>query len=333
MSKPQPAELVRSAADGDRVALARAMTMVEQGGSQGIEINRAVDERLAQRDNATVAHVVGITGPPGAGKSTFTDALLDVVYGADAAIDVGVLLVDPSSPRTGGAILGDRVRMADRALTERVFLRSMATRGHSGGLSVAVSYAVRLLDAVGFDLVLIETVGVGQVEVDVAKIADTTVVLLNPGWGDAIQASKAGLMEIADIFVINKSDRAGAAETERDVLAMLQTSNDLRGSESPTWTPIVIRTVATIGEGMSDAYAGIVAHRNHQNERGGLIARRSLRRRDELISGIRTRMDVSLQRFVETPSFVEIQRALMNHEMTMDDAIGFAVKGMGLPST
>jgi LAO/AO transport system kinase len=260
MSKPRPDALLRSAIAGDRVALARTMTMIEQGGTEGAEINRAVGEMLAQHpnaqrrntqrrggpgDTAAVAHVVGITGAPGAGKSTFTDALLNVVIANDRAMHVAVLLVDPSSPVSGGAILGDRVRMADRALTDHVFLRSMATRGHAGGLSIAVSHAVRLLDVVGFGLVLIETVGVGQVELDVAKTADTTVVLLNPGWGDAVQASKAGLMEIADIFVINKADRAGAAETEHDVLAMLQIAHDMRDCESPNWQPLVRRTVAT----------------------------------------------------------------------------------------
>jgi putative protein kinase ArgK-like GTPase of G3E family len=197
------ADLLARATDGDRAALARLLSWVERGGDGAREVARAAFPK------AGGAHTVGITGAPGAGKSTLTNALCGQVRAAGE--QVAVLAIDPSSPFTGGAILGDRVRMGDHTLDEGVFIRSMATRGHLGGLSLATPEAARVLDAVGYRWVVVETVGVGQVEVDIAGAADTTVVVVNPGWGDAVQANKAGLMEIADLFVINKADRVGTA--------------------------------------------------------------------------------------------------------------------------
>ncbi len=187
--------------------------MVERGGRRGREVARVVLR------SAGAAHLVGLTGAPGAGKSTLTSALCAELRGR--GVRRGVLAVDPSSPFSGGAILGDRVRMGDHALDEGVFIRSMATRGHLGGLAVATPRPARVLDAAGFGWVVVETVGVGQVEVEVAGAADTTVVVVNPGWGDAVQAAKAGLMEIADIFVDQQGRPARAAETRRDLEAML----------------------------------------------------------------------------------------------------------------
>ena len=205
-SRPaDPATLLEAARAGDRVALARLLTQVESGGPVG----RAAAS-LAYRSGKE-ARTVGITGPPGAGKSTLVDRLIASARAGGVA-QLGVLAVDPSSPFTGGAILGDRVRMQDHALDAGVFIRSMASRGHLGGLAVAVPEAIRVLAAAGFPLVLIETVGVGQVEVEVAGATDTTIVVLNPKWGDAVQANKAGLLETADIFVINKADRPGAGD-------------------------------------------------------------------------------------------------------------------------
>ena len=194
------------------------------------------------------AYTVGITGAPGAGKSTLTNALLRRVRAAGDT--VAVLAIDPSSPFTGGAILGDRVRMSDHATDDGVFIRSMATRGHLGGLSLATLEAVRVLDAVGWPWVVIETVGVGQVEVEVAGAADTTVVVVNPGWGDAVQANKAGLLEIADLFVINKADRPGTDETRRDLERMLDLTVDRRL-----------------------APAGARHHRRHRRRGGGALVR------------------------------------------------------------
>src|SRR5688572_18782322 len=190
--------------------------MVEQGGDAAHAAIAKLYPHLGS------AYTVGITGAPGAGKSTLTDKLIARVRKED--VEVGVLAVDPTSPFSGGAILGDRVRMQDHATDPGVFIRSMATRGHLGGLALAAPQAVRLLDAVGRLLVLVETVGVGQVEVEIAGKADTTVVVVNPGWGDSVQANKAGLMEIADVFVINKADRKGVDETRRDLEQMLDLS-------------------------------------------------------------------------------------------------------------
>ena len=202
-----PAALFDAARAGDRVALPRLLSLVEAGGAGA----RAVAE-IAYR-SPRQAYSVGITGAPGAGKSTLTAQLIDRARhrGLDGSDQVAVLAIDPSSPFSGGAILGDRVRMQNHALDDKVFIRSMATRGHLGGLAVAVPDAVRVLSAVGVPVVLLETVGVGQQEVAVAAATDTTIVVVNPGWGDAIQANKAGLLEIADLFVINKADRPGRA--------------------------------------------------------------------------------------------------------------------------
>ena len=201
---------MESALAGDRRAIGRLLSFVERGGERA----RAVGS-LSFRPGSDADQVVGITGAPGAGKSTLTDGLIRLLRREDRR--VGVLAVDPSSPYSKGAILGDRIRMQDHVLDEGVFIRSMATRGHLGGLALAAPEAIRLLVAVGMRFVLVETVGVGQVEVEVAGAVDTTLVVVNPGWGDAIQASKAGLLEVADVFVINKADRPGA--DERDAIS------------------------------------------------------------------------------------------------------------------
>ena len=233
MRSRDPRELINGVVNGDKTALARLLSVVEQGGERA---------RLA----ATLAYplggntyTIGLTGAPGAGKSTLTDRLIAAARGDGDS--VAVLAIDPSSPFSGGAILGDRVRMSDHFLDPGVFIRSMATRGHLGGLAIAAPEAVRVLDAAGFPWVLLETVGVGQVEVEIAGAADTTVVVVNPGWGDSVQANKAGLLEIADIFVINKSDRAGAQQTENDLMGMLE----LSGIAAQAWRPPIVRTVAT----------------------------------------------------------------------------------------
>jgi LAO/AO transport system kinase len=262
------ADLFAAARDGRRPALARLLSMVERGGDDARDVG-ALAHPLGGR-----TYTIGMTGAPGAGKSTLTNALCGRVRaGGDT---VSVLAVDPSSPFSGGAILGDRVRMADHALDDGVYIRSMATRGHLGGLALATPTAVRVLDAVGFPWVVIETVGVGQVEVEVAGTADTTVVVVNPGWGDAIQANKAGLMEIADAFVVNKADRAGAADTVRDLEQMLSLS------EAREHPPTIIQTVATDGTGIDELWAAIHAHRDRIAASGELATRRLQRIRVEL---------------------------------------------------
>jgi LAO/AO transport system kinase len=274
MISSDPTELVAQSREGSRTALARLLTFVESGGPKQL-----ATAALAYR--AEAPYVVGVTGPPGAGKSTMTDQLIKVVLergsfgGEDEFDQVGVLCVDPSSPFTGGAILGDRIRMQGHATNEHVFIRSMATRGHLGGLSLAVPDALRVLGAATFRLALVETVGVGQMEVEIASAADTTIVVVNPDWGDAMQANKAGLLEVADIFVINKADRAGVRETRRDLDQML----DLGGGHG--WRPPILETVATDGKGIAELWDVVVEHRSHLAS-GPLEERRRTRMRVEL---------------------------------------------------
>ncbi|HWL41438.1 MAG TPA: methylmalonyl Co-A mutase-associated GTPase MeaB [Ilumatobacter sp.] len=265
-----PGELFAAARAGERSAVARLLSLVERGG----EPARAVG-RLAHPDSGH-AYTVGLTGAPGAGKSTLTSALIGHVR--SLGDEVAVLAIDPSSPFTGGAILGDRVRMQDHATDPGVFIRSMATRGHLGGLALATPEAVRLLDALGRRWVVIETVGVGQVEVEVAGKADTTVVVVNPGWGDSVQANKAGLMEIADVFVINKADRKGADATRSDLEQML----DLSDLPPDAWRPPIVATVATEGKGADDVWQAVLAHREHATSSGELVRRRAFRAAEEL---------------------------------------------------
>ena len=217
-----PDELLQRAGDGDRRALARALSIVERGGPSGAALIRATWAQGRGDGAPEQAFTVGITGAPGAGKSTLSASLCGELLRRDRS--VAVLAIDPSSPFSGGAILGDRVRMGDVAGDDDVYIRSMATRGNLGGLAGATNDAVAVLGATGRDWVVVETVGVGQVETDIVDAADTTVVVVNPGWGDAIQANKAGLMEIADVFVVNKSDRDGARQTVTDLESMLNIS-------------------------------------------------------------------------------------------------------------
>ncbi|WP_404381464.1 methylmalonyl Co-A mutase-associated GTPase MeaB [Knoellia locipacati] len=223
------------------------------------------------------AHVIGLTGSPGVGKSTTTAALISALRAQGKRI--AVLAVDPSSPFSGGALLGDRIRMEHHATDPDVFIRSVASRGHLGGLSFATPQALRVLDAAGFDVVLLETVGVGQSEVEVAGRADTVVVIVAPGMGDGIQAAKAGILEIGDVFVVNKADRDGADDTVRDLRHMIQLGNRER---SVDWRTPVVRTVASRGDGIRELVESLAAHRRWLEESGTLDARRSRRARSEI---------------------------------------------------
>ncbi|PIE34120.1 MAG: methylmalonyl Co-A mutase-associated GTPase MeaB [Ilumatobacter coccineus] len=273
-----PNLLFEAALTGDRASLARLLSLIERGGEPSRRIGRLSYPRSGH------AHTVGLTGAPGAGKSTLTSALIRHMRSLE--MEVAVLAIDPSSPFTGGAILGDRVRMQDHATDPGVFIRSMATRGHLGGLALATPEAVRLLDAVGRAWILVETVGVGQVEVEIAGKADTTVVVVNPGWGDSVQANKAGLMEIADVFVINKADRAGVEETRRDLEQMLELS------ELPpdAWRPPIVTAVSSANQGADEVWAAITAHRDYARSSGQLDQRRSFRSREELREIVTTRL-------------------------------------------
>jgi LAO/AO transport system kinase len=253
------------------------------------------------------AYSIGLTGAPGAGKSTLGDRL--ITEARKTGERVGVLAVDPSSPFSGGAILGDRVRMQGHALDDGVFIRSMATRGHLGGLALATPEAMRVLAAAGIPLILVETVGVGQVEVEVVGAADSTVVVLTPGWGDSIQANKAGLLEIADVFVINKADRPGAAETRRDLDSMLDMSMAMGA-----WRPPIVSTVAPAGEGIEELWRVIGDHRAHLEQSGELAERRRRRALDELTEVIVRRLEARV-RTLEGGEYERIREAVVAGEV------------------
>ncbi|GIF03056.1 transporter [Actinoplanes siamensis] len=264
-----PALLAR-AREGDPRSVARLITLVENGDPALPEVAAAMAPQAGR------AQVVGLTGAPGVGKSTTTNELVRALRLAGRR--VGVLAVDPSSPFTGGAILGDRVRMQEHTADPGVYIRSMSSRGQLGGLSAATPQAVRVLEGAGCDVVLVETVGVGQAEVEIASLADTTLVLLAPGMGDAIQAVKAGVLEIADVFVINKADRPGADNTYRDIQGMLALGERAAGD----WRPQVVRAVAVKGEGVDDVVAAIGKHRDWLESGGELRARRERRAAAEI---------------------------------------------------
>jgi LAO/AO transport system kinase len=244
------------------------------------------------------AYTIGITGAPGAGKSSLTDRLIGLLRSRGDS--VAVLAIDPSSPLSGGAILGDRVRMGEHAADPGVFIRSMATRGHLGGLAGAAPQAIRVLDASGTPWIVVETVGVGQVEIDIAGATDTTVVVVNPGWGDGIQANKAGLLEIADVFVVNKADRAGADAAVKDLVAMLELS------APASWTPPIVETVATTGDGVERLWDAISAHRNHLVETGALERRRRERVRNEIRAMVKLHLIGIAEQLCRGPRFEAI---------------------------
>jgi LAO/AO transport system kinase len=262
-------ELVAQARAGRTRAVARLISLVEDEAPQLREVMTALAPHTGR------AHVVGITGAPGVGKSTSTSALVRQLRAADKR--VAVLAIDPSSPFSGGALLGDRVRMGDHATDPGVFIRSMASRGHLGGLAWATPQALRVLDAAGFDVILVETVGVGQSEVEIAGTADTTLVLLAPGMGDGIQAAKAGILEVGDVYVVNKADRPEAASVRRDLRSMLALTERAPGS----WRPPVLLMSAQSGEGVDKVAHALADHLEH-TQGGELERRRRKRARDEV---------------------------------------------------
>jgi LAO/AO transport system kinase len=298
-----PDSLLTRARAGDRVALARLLSYIERGGATATAV-----ARVAYRGE--VPYTVGLTGAPGSGKSTLTDGLITAVRGGWpeplgwAVPEVAVLAVDPTSPFSGGAILGDRVRMGQHALDPTVFIRSMATRGHLGGLSLAVPDAVRLLGAAGLEVVIIETVGVGQMEVDIASAADTTAVVVTPGWGDSMQANKAGLLEVADVFVVNKADRPGVREARRDLEQML----DL--SRPGSWRPEIVETTATSGDGIDALWEAVARHRDHLESSGVLATRRTDRLAQELRRVLLARSEARIAELAAGEEFATAVKAL-----------------------
>ncbi len=278
-----PGELFAAATGGDRSAKARLLSLIERGGDGARDVGRLAAPLAGH------AYTIGVTGAPGAGKSTLTSALITYLRGQGE--EVAVLAIDPSSPFTGGAILGDRVRMQEHATDPGVFIRSMATRGHLGGLALATPEAIRLLDALGHRWVVVETVGVGQVEVEVAGKADTTVVVVNPGWGDSVQTSKAGLMEVADVFVINKADRPGVDDTRRDLEQMLELAAETAAPANAGWRVPIVATVASTGAGTPELWAAVAAHRDHVTASGVLERRRRFRLGEELREIVARRLE------------------------------------------
>jgi LAO/AO transport system kinase len=279
--KADVGELVERARKGEPRAVARLISLIENASPQLRPVMAALNPLAGK------ARVIGLTGAPGVGKSTSTSALVKSFRAQ--GLRVGVLAVDPSSPFTGGALLGDRVRMQDHASDPGVFIRSMASRGHLGGLSWAAPQAIRVLDAAGCDVILVETVGVGQAEVEIASLADSTIVLVAPGMGDSIQAAKAGILEIADVFVVNKADRDGTQQTVRDLRNMIALA-DTEG-----WKPPIVPTVAVRDEGVGDLVEQLGKHLAWMEGSGELQRRRRGRARDEIeaiaVTALRERMD------------------------------------------
>lgn len=312
-----PSELFNAACAGDRAALARVLSLLERGDTVAREVGRLAYQRGGN------GYTVGITGAPGAGKSTLTSAVIKHLRKME--LEIAVLAIDPSSPFTGGAILGDRVRMQDHATDPGVFIRSMATRGHLGGLSLSTPEAIRMLDAVGREWILVETVGVGQVEVEIAGKADTTVVVLNPGWGDSVQANKAGLMEIADIFVINKADRKGVEETRRDVEQMLELS-DL---PHEAWHPPIIATIGNTGEGVPALWDAVLEHRLLIESTGELKKRRDFRLREELREIVARRLEQRAREITSGDRWEQLQSQVLDHALDPWSAADEMLKGVG----
>lgn len=294
-------ELLEKARAANRVALAKLLSVVERGGLEARELTKATFGLAGE------AFLLGITGAPGAGKSTLVDGLISQVR--SRSMEVGVLAIDPTSPFSGGAILGDRVRMQDHSSDEGVYIRSMATRGHLGGLSLAVPDAVRVLGAVGFPFVVIETVGVGQVEIEIVESADTTVVVLTPGWGDSVQANKAGLMEIADVFVINKADRPGVRETRRDIEMMLEMSPD------SGWVAPIVETVASSGTGVDAVFEAVLTHRDYLESTGLGQAKREMRLLNELKKIMTAQFRSVLEDLVTSGRFDQFRKRLFAGEV------------------
>ena len=300
--------LVEEARHGNHRAVGRLISRVERDGAALGELGELLP--------VLEAHVVGVTGAPGAGKSSFVARLLALLVEADR--NPAVLAVDPSSAITGGAILGDRVRMA--GVAEEAFVRSMATRGHQGGLARAVPAVARLLARLGFDPVIIETTGVGQAEVDIAAAADTTVLITAPGWGDAVQANKAGLLELADVLIVNKADRDDAREVRRDLELMLGLGRISGLEERRGYRPDIVMTTSTTGENVVAAMDAIVAHRALIAATGELVRRREQRFALEILGAARERLNEVLEAEMGSPAARDVLRAVRDGQLTSTES-------------
>ncbi len=288
---------------GNRRALAKAISIVEDGGAEASWLVRNLFDRTGR------AHLIGVTGSPGVGKSTFVDALIAEVR--KQGLKVAVLAVDPTSPFTGGAILGDRIRMQEHTLDKNVFIRSMANRGHAGGTALATWDAVRMLEASGYDVVIIETVGVGQSELAIAQTADTTVLVLMPSSGDDIQAIKSGIMEIGDVFVVNKADLPGADKTTAEVTSSLELSNF-----TTSWRPPVLQSVAETGQGVDAVWQAVQNHKKFLDESGELDKRRKARVEAELTELVADLARENLKESLEhCPQVKDVLSKVLKHKL------------------
>ncbi len=295
--------LVERILEGNRRAAGRAISLIENQGPGVEDIMRALYPHTGN------AYIVGITGPPGAGKSTLVDELIRVIR--ESGKRVGVIAVDPNSQFSGGAVLGDRIRMMRHASDMGVFIRSMGARGHLGGLALAARHAMWVLDAMGFDIILAETVGVGQSELEIADTADTTVVVIPPGLGDGVQAIKAGIMEIGDIFVVNKADNPQANRTIADIRDLLRMERIAR-----PWTPPIVKAVALHNEGLEDLWTRIQQHRQYLSKSGNLEMRRKGRLEREVIEIAERRLrERILQPRMETREFAAILDEVVERRM------------------
>jgi LAO/AO transport system kinase len=327
--------LTKSILEGNRLALARLLTQVENDSSEG---QAALAELFPHTGQA---HLIGVTGAPGTGKSSLVNQLA-LHYRKNSNKKVAIVAVDPSSPFTGGAVLGDRVRMRDLSGDEGVFIRSMATRGSLGGIAQKTASVVQVFDAAGYEIIIIETVGAGQSEVDVARLAHTTVVVEAPGLGDEIQAIKAGILEIADVLVINKADRPGVENTERALRSTLELAHptgrvfrhhgkamsvSAPATDSKLWLPSVIKTVATEGKGINELAESIAKHAAHLRESGNWAARDRARLGSEMEALLR---EALMDRFMETippKDYQAIIEKVVNRNLSPYEAVRFLLNG------
>ncbi|HEX6036030.1 MAG TPA: methylmalonyl Co-A mutase-associated GTPase MeaB [Anaerolineales bacterium] len=327
--------LTKSILEGNRLALARLLTQVENDSSEG---RLALAELFAHTGKA---HLIGVTGAPGTGKSSLVNQLV-LYYRKTSTKRVAIVAVDPSSPFTGGAVLGDRVRMRDLSGDEGVFIRSMASRGSLGGIAQKTASVVQVFDAAGYEIIIIETVGAGQSEVDVARLAHTTVVVEAPGLGDEIQAIKAGILEIADVLVINKADRPGVENTERALRSTLELAHPTKrifrhhgkamsvsrpATDTTIWIPSVVKTVATEGKGIDDLAEAIANHATHLHQSGDWAARDRARLGSEMEKLLQQALMDRFLQDIPQKEYAEVLEKVVNRNISPYEAVKFLLNG------